>query len=103
MEKVSVCGVDLEYVEPRRNRAAHRIAISVEHGLEVAFLERARGDPAGVNRLFGRRNRAPRLVAAIEVRLGQRAVSVPRTRHARLASGVRELNGGDGTLASDEV
>src|SRR4030095_8974086 len=45
---------------------------------------------------------APGLVAAVGVGLGERPVAVPRTRHARLASGVRELDGWYRALAFDK-
>ena len=91
MKQVAVRSVDLEKIEARGHRAAHGIAVSGEHRLEVALAERARRDPARVDRLVGGRDDAPRLVAAVEIGLRERGIAVPRTRDAGLAPGVREL------------
>src|SRR3989442_11500446 len=100
MQQVAVRGVDLEDVEARCDGAAHRIAIGAEHRLKVPFAEGARRDPARVDRLIGGRDDAPGLVAAVQIRLGEGSVAVPRPRYARLAPGVRELDARDRALAS---
>ena len=84
-------GMDLEDLEARGERAAYRVAVGREHRLEVALPERARRDPARIDRLLGGRDGGPGLVAALEVGLAKRSVAVPRPRHARLAPGVCEL------------
>src|SRR5690242_8886250 len=93
MQQVAVRGMDLEDLEAGGMRAAYRFAVGVQHHLEVALLEGARRDPVRAQGRFGRRHRAPRLVAALEIGVRERAVAVPRARHARLAPGVCELNG----------
>jgi hypothetical protein len=42
------------------------------------------------------------MLAAVEVRLGEGAVAVPGARHARLAAGVRQLDGWNGSMAFQE-
>ena len=68
MQQIAVRGVDLEDLEARGD-GAHRVAVRAEHRLEVAFAERPRRDPARIDRLLGRRDDAPGLVAAVEVGL----------------------------------
>src|SRR5262249_16728358 len=95
--------MELQDLEARRNGTTHRVAVGREQGLEVALLERARRDAARIDRLLGRRDGAPGLVAAVEVSLRERPVPVPGARHARLASGVRELQCRDRALAFHEA
>ena len=103
VQQVAVRGVDLDDVEARGHGAAHGIAESGEHRLEVARLEGAWRDPALAEARLGRRDGRPGLVAALEVCLRERAVAEPGTRHARLASGVRELDRRCRALALHEL
>src|SRR5439155_871215 len=82
---------------------AHGVGIGGGHRLEVAGLEGARRDPAFAEARFRRRNRRPGLVAAVAILLRERAVAVPGASHARLASGVRELDPRYGALAFDKL
>src|SRR5439155_18783686 len=103
MQQIAVRGVDLDDIEARGDGAAHGVAIGGEHRLEVARLEGARRDPSFAEARFRRRNRRPGLVAAVAILLRERAVAVPGARHARLASGVRELDPRYGALAFDKL
>src|SRR5688572_4447796 len=103
VQQVAVRRVQLGDFEARGVRAPRGVAKRVDDHLPVAFLDRPRRDPALAERLRARRHRAPRPVAALGVGLGERAVAVPGARHARLASGVRELDRGDGALALHEL
>ncbi len=95
VQQVAVRGVELQDLEARGHGAAHRVAVSASSTAWKSPSSNApRRDPALVERLLGRRDGAPGLVAAVEVGLRQRAVAVPGPRHARLAPGVRELEGG---------
>src|SRR6476659_5363715 len=102
MEQVSMRRVQLDDVEACRHRTSHGVLVGIEQRLKVARLESAWRNPALAEGCLGRRDRRPRLVAAIEVFLRERTVAIPRAGHARLAAGVGELDRRDRALAPDE-
>src|SRR4051794_39354791 len=95
--------MDLDDVEAGGDGAAHGVAVGGEQRLEVARLEGPRRDPSFAEARFGRRDRRPGVVAALHILLRERAVAVPGARHARLASGVRELDRRYCALAPQEL
>src|ERR687895_1900809 len=103
MQEIAVRGVQREDFESRGMRASRGLPVSLEHDLEIALLEAARLDPFVADRRIAGRDDLPGLVAALEVSLRERPVAIPRTRHAALAAGVRELERRDRALALHEA
>ena len=103
MQQVAVRGVQLDDLEARGARAAHRLRGTPSCTVSKSPLSKARGaiQPASIGASVGATVRQA-LLAAVEVGLRERAVAVPRARHARLAPGMRELDCRHRTLALHE-
>ena len=95
--------MDLEHLETRGMSAAYRGAIGSEERFLVALTDRPRPEPAFAERLARGANDIPGFFAALDIRWRERPVAVPRARHARLAAGVRELDGRQRALRAHEL
>ncbi len=61
---------------------------------ELLDIERVRHQPALLHRDRARRHRPPRQIAAGVVGIVERGIAIPRTLHAGLTAGMRELDRG---------
>ncbi len=84
--------VHFEDIEARLQGALGCRAKGGDDLQQVGVPQFARHDPTRADRLGARRASLPRPITAREVRLIERSVAEPRALHARLASGVAELN-----------